>query len=96
MPRAKGTPKTGGRAKGVPNKATTEFRVAITRLLELNAENYAEWLRQVAETDPAKALDLIAKLAEYAAPKLARSEVTGPGGEPLQVQPIVNLTLTRK
>jgi len=33
--------------------------------------------------DPAKALDLLNKLAEYVAPKLTRTEVTGPGGAPL-------------
>lgn len=36
--------------------------------------------------DPAKALDLLAKLAEYAAPKLGRTEVVGEGGGPLVVQ----------
>lgn len=30
--------------------------------------------------DPAKALDLLAKLAEYGAPKLNRTELTGEGG----------------
>jgi hypothetical protein len=84
-----GTPKTGGRKKGVPNKATTEFREAVTRVLEDNASNYGKWLKQVAEgygrgkaavaPDPAKALDLVAKLAEYAAPKLNRVEMEHSG-----------------
>ena len=43
-------------------------------------KNVAMWLGQVAGEDPAKALDLIAKLAEFAAPKLARTEVVGDGG----------------
>ena len=72
-----------GRPKGVPNKVTTEFRDTVRRLLEDNAENMGRWLTLVAEgdggesgkPDPAKALDLLAKLAEYAAPKLARHEV---------------------
>jgi len=50
------------------------------------------WLTLVAEgdgtdkgqPDPAKALDLLAKLAEFAAPKLSRAEVTGDGGGPIQ------------
>lgn len=68
-------PKTGGRKPGVPNKATTEFRETVTRLLEDNAENVSLWLAQVAADDPDKALQRLAQLAEYAAPKLSRSEV---------------------
>ncbi len=83
-----------GRKKGVPNKVTREFREVINKLLEANAENYGEWLRQVADDDPAKALDLIAKLAEYAAPKLARSEITGKDGGPMAVVPSINLSIT--
>lgn len=93
--------KTGGRAKGVPNKATVEFRQAVTRVLEDNADNYGKWLKQVAEgygrgddkvmPDPAKALDLVAKLAEYAAPKLNRVEHTGKGGNTIQVASRIEL-----
>ena len=50
-------------------------------LLEQNSENVGRWLTLVAEgdgtdgkPDPAKALDLLSKLAEFAAPKLSRSE----------------------
>lgn len=53
MPRAKGAPKTGGRKKGTPNKATAEVKAlaqahgpaAIKKLAELVAE---------ADTDAAK------------------------------------------
>jgi hypothetical protein len=77
----------------VPNKATTDFRNTITMLLESNAENVGRWLTLVAEgdgtdkgaPDPARALDLLAKLAEYAAPKLGRIEHVGDGGGPMQV-----------
>jgi hypothetical protein len=71
-----------GRPKGSPNKATRAFRETVQALLEDNAENVAVWLEQVAtgshgkEPAPEKALDLLAKLAEFAAPKLSRSEVT--------------------
>jgi hypothetical protein len=93
MPKAKGAPKTGGRVAGTPNKATAEFRQTVQALLDDNRENVKTWLKQVAEgdkdlemkADPGKALDLLAKLAEFAAPKLARTEVTGEGGGPLQV-----------
>ena len=92
---AKGA-KTGGRVAGTPNKATKEFRDTVTALLEKNAENVSIWLEQVAsgipESDgvkavapaPEKALDLLAKLAEFAAPKLARTEHTGKDGESMK------------
>lgn len=75
MGRPKGTPKTGGRVAGTPNRVTQEFRETVTLLLEDNAENVAEWLARVAADDPDKALQRLAQLAEYAAPKLSRSEV---------------------
>jgi hypothetical protein len=79
-----------GRPKGMPNKATTAFRETVQALLERNSENVAIWLDQVAtgshgkEPAPEKALDLLAKLAEYAAPKLSRTEIAGDQDKPLQ------------
>lgn len=74
---AKGVKTGGGSRKGIPNKATVEFRETVRRVLESNAENVGVWLTQVAAEDPAKALDLLAKLAEFAAPKLGRIEHAG-------------------
>ncbi len=94
---AKGV-KTGGRQPGSANKATKEFRDTVTALLEKNAQNVGIWLEQVASGTPAsegvkeippapeKALDLLAKLAEFAAPKLARTEHTGPDDGPLKIE----------
>lgn len=82
-------PKTGGRVKGTPNKVNREFRETVRKLLDDNADNVGRWLQQVAEgegetkPDPAKALDLLAKLAEFAAPKLGRVEHVGDGGGPV-------------
>ena len=91
--------KTGGRVAGTPNKATTEFRMTVQALLDDNRENVGRWLTLVAEgdgtdkgaPDPAKALDLLAKLAEYAAPKLNRTEVTGADGGPVETVTRVEL-----
>ena len=89
-----------GRPKGIPNRATTEFRDTIKALLEDNRENVAIWLSDVAngdpkvdrKPDPYRALDMLAKLAEYAAPKLSRTEMTGVDGGPVQVSGItINL-----
>lgn len=74
-----------GRPVGSVNKVTNEFRQTISALLDGNRDKVAVWLGQVAEghgeakPDPAKALDLMAKLAEYAAPKLNRTEVEHSG-----------------
>ena len=95
----KGQPKTGGRAKGVPNKVNAEFRETVRRLLEDNSENVARWLTLVAEgdgtdsgkPDPAKALDLIAKLAEFAAPKLGRVEHAGDPDAPIHTTARIEL-----
>lgn len=91
-----GRPKTGGRVAGTPNKVNGEFRDTVRKLLDDNAENVSRWLTLVAEgdgtekgkPDPARALDLMAKLAEYAAPKLSRTEVAGVADQPLVVQKI--------
>lgn len=80
----KGQPKTGGRAKGVTNKVTQEFRETVRLLLDDNRDNVAIWLAQVAEKDPDKALDKLVRLAEFAAPKLSRAELAGDPAAPLQ------------
>lgn len=75
----------GGRPPGSPNKATREFREVIRQLLEDHSADIGTWLQKVADEDPDKALQRLAQLAEYAAPKLARTEHVGDGGGPLQV-----------
>lgn len=82
-----------GRPPGSVNKATKEFRETVNRLLESNAENVALWLEQVAATDPDKALQRLAQLAEFAAPKLSRSEIKAEVEN--KGAPVINLTLTK-
>lgn len=85
-------PGNPGRPKGAPNKINQEFRETVRQLLENNSQNVGRWLTLVAEgdgtdkgaPDPAKALDLLAKLAEFAAPKLGRVEHVGEGGGPVK------------
>ena len=90
----KGSPKTGGRQPGTPNKITKEFRETVKQLLEDNAENVGIWLTQVAagtedsKPDPKGALDMLSKLAEFASPKLARTEHAGDKENPIIVQTV--------
>jgi hypothetical protein len=72
-----------GRPKGKPNKTTAEIREAYQKLVEDNLTNMTEWLKQVADQNPERAMDLMLKLSEYMIPKLARQEVTGADGKDL-------------
>lgn len=77
MPRGhKGEAKVNGsgRKKGTPNKITIEFKQALNNLLEFAAPQMVGWLEQIAREDPNKAMDHVAKLAEYVHPKLARTD----------------------
>ncbi len=78
-----GHKKVGGRTKGQTNKTTAEIRDAYQKLVEDNLTNMTEWLKQVADQNPERAMDLMLKLSEYMIPKLARQEVTGADGKDL-------------
>ena len=83
-----------GRPKGSPNKVTQDFRETVKKLLDDNAENVGKWLTQVAsgtddtKPDPKGALDMLTKLAEFASPKLARTEHSGDKENPIIVQTV--------
>lgn len=79
-----------GRPKGVPNKATTEARELVKRILDNNLPNIESWILATAEgimddqtgkyivqPNPAKACEIVQNLVEYSVPKLARTEVVG-------------------
>ena len=92
-------PKGGGRPKGAVNHATRTAREAIARFVDGNAGKLDKWLQEVAEGDPkngikpnpAKAFELFQSVVEYHVPKLARTEVTGADGGPVEVK-----TITRR
>lgn len=78
------------RTVGSKNRSTEQVRRAVSELLEMSAPRMMGWLEIVAEgkthreedgsitwlvkPEPAKAVDLVLKAAEYHIPKLARSE----------------------
>ena len=79
---AKGKKTGGGSRAGVPNKATQDVRAAIAAFASANVGQMSVWLAGI--DDPAKKLDLYLKAIEYHIPKLARSEVSGPDGGPVE------------
>lgn len=84
------------RPKGSLNKTTIEAKRAIAAFVDNNAHRLTEWLDAVAAGDPAndikpnpaKAFELFQSVVEYHIPKLARTEHTGDGGGPVQVQAV--------
>lgn len=82
--RPKGIPKTGGRVKGTPNKATATAREAISLFVEGNIERLQEWLDKIAEDDPNRAFEAFMKVVEYHIPKLSRAEHSGLDGGPIE------------
>jgi len=80
----------GGRPKGIPNKATRDIKEAYKQLIEKNLDNMTDWLERIAETDPDKAIRIMADLSEYVIPKLARTDHTT-NDEP--IQPLINVII---
>lgn len=74
--------KTGGRAKGTPNRATANAREAIARFVDGNSDRLQGWLDQIAkEEGPKEAFRCFADMLEYHVPKLARMEVGNADGK---------------
>jgi hypothetical protein len=66
-----------GRPKGVPNKATTQCREAISRFVNTNVHRLEAWLDKIAENDPEAAFKAFMSVVEFHIPKLARTEEVG-------------------
>ncbi len=95
---AKGV-KTGGRVAGVPNKATTQARFAIAKLVDDNAERLQGWLDDIAHDPnhgPVVAWKCLMDVVEYHIPKLARTELVGDGGGPVEVKEIRRVVIDPK
>jgi hypothetical protein len=78
MPARKGTrpPNAGkGRRKGVPNRTTLSTREALTLFVERNANEAQVLFDRVKKRQPAVALALFGRLAEFVLPKLQRTEL---------------------
>ncbi len=61
------------------DKQIEAIRGKFNEILEDNINNVNSWLQQVAEHDPAKALDLLLKMSNMVVPKLRPVEVEQDG-----------------
>jgi hypothetical protein len=68
MANKKGSPKTGGRAAGTPNKATADLRAWIKSLIEANQQQINTDLMLV---EPYQRLVILDRLLSYVVPKMA-------------------------
>jgi hypothetical protein len=72
-----------GRPKGAKDKITEEIREQFANLLESQLPDVERWIRQTAQEDPAKAVDLLIKISERFVPKLTQNQLTGADGKDL-------------
>ena len=66
MPRPKGTPKTGGRKKGTPNRHPPELKAAVSAFV---ASEWERLPRLLQEVTPAERLQFFAKVLPFAIAK---------------------------
>jgi hypothetical protein len=83
--RPKGIPKTGGRKRGTPNKATAE-KAAEIAASGLTPLDYLLTVMRDETVPRPERVDAANKAAPYVHPKLASIEHTGEDGGPLIVQ----------
>ena len=60
MAKLKGSPKTGGRQKGVPNKVTADLKTGI--MIAFEAKGGQQYLEEVADNDPRTFCALLGKV----------------------------------
>ena len=67
--RKPGTPKTGGRKKGTPNKMTSSLRKRLEKQLDPFIDNLGTLIQRIA--DPKERVQAITSVLPYVAPKMA-------------------------
>ena len=64
-----------GRPKGAANKETKQLREALTTILTKNLDDIDLKLKEVAENNPAKYIELLLKIAEYSLAKIQATQI---------------------
>jgi hypothetical protein len=73
MARPKGTPKTGGRQKGTPNRTTASIR---EWLIDVIGKNQRQIEKDLKELEPGARLQIIARLLPFVVPKMESVNAT--------------------
>ncbi len=60
----------GEKSKRGQSKTTLELQSSFNTILSNNVDNIDKWINDVAEKEPAKALDLILKMSSFIMPKM--------------------------
>ena len=68
MSRPKGLPKTGGRKAGTPNKASTDIKQWVAKIL---ADNREEFVLRLAKLEDRDYIKTITGLLSYVVPKMS-------------------------
>lgn len=89
MPFVKGKPKTGGRTKQSKNKATiVKEKVGLKNweglVAYIETDGATKLIREMKKLKARDYVIAVNGLAEFVKPKLARTEVSGPGGKPIE------------
>lgn len=73
MSRVKGSPKTGGRKKGTPNKTTAELKKWVMEFVGSNVESFN---KKFSELDVETQFNLIIKLLPYVLPRQQENKIS--------------------
>ncbi len=82
MARMKGTPKTGGRKAGTPNKLTGTLKEFITNLIDQNRQQIED---DISQLEPKERLSILERLMSYVLPKQTQSSLENDFDKEVQV-----------
>lgn len=77
MAKAKGSPKTGGRSAGTPNRTTKEAKDFLKQILYAEFDNIQDSLKNARTESDSKYIDLLTKLLQFVLPKQIENEERG-------------------
>lgn len=86
MPREKGSPKTGGRKAGTPNKVTKATKEVLAQFIGDEADNFKEAMHQIYKEDKVTYAALYVKMLPYVIPRLNSVDVNSTNNTKLSME----------